>query len=231
MSDSLSQINTHGFAVHDWIVGDDACAALCEGLAGRTSAHRRDGTYALRNVLELEAVADLARCAAVRDLVEPVLGSDARAVRGIFFDKVPGANWHVPWHQDRSIAVRERVEVPGYGPWSVKDGVVHVQPPAEVLENMVTVRIHLDPCPTENGALQVLPGTHRLGIIPGEILRDIHTRYATETCAVPQGGVLVMRPLLVHASRASDLPAHRRVVHIEFAAGELPGGLAWHEVV
>src|SRR5262245_7189469 len=86
--------------------------------------------------------------------VEPILGPGAFVVRGLFFDKTPRANWKVSWHQDLTIAVRVRIEAPGFGPWSLKAGVVHVQPPAEILERMATVRLHLDDCSESNGPLR-----------------------------------------------------------------------------
>jgi hypothetical protein len=107
-----------------------------------------------RNLLRLPLVATLAT--ELKPLVAPALGPNAFAVRGLFFDKLPGANWQVGWHQDLSIAVAERVETPGFSGWSVKKGVVHVQPPAFVLEQMLSVRVHLDDCGAENGPLRVV---------------------------------------------------------------------------
>src|SRR5579859_4962571 len=123
---------------------------------------RKRATYGVRNLLShAPEVRELASSPAFRRLVEPVLGRDARPVRGLLFDKSPGANWKVAWHQDLSIAVKKRVEVEGFGPWSEKAGVVHVQPTVRVLEDMVTVRLHLDDCSEDNGPLQVLPGSHK----------------------------------------------------------------------
>lgn len=143
-------------------------------------------------------------------------------VRGLLFDKTPESNWKVPWHQDLSIAVAARVEAPGFGPWSVKDGVVHVQPPVEVLETMITLRLHLDDCGPDNGPLRVLPGTHALGKVaaPPENVSEV-------VCCLPAGGALLMRPLLLHASSPAVAPGRRRVIHLEFASGALPGGLEW----
>lgn len=122
----------------------------------------RGGVYAIRNLLSVvPAVTEWANSAACRELVEPVLGPTAQAVRGILFDKTPEANWKVPWHQDLTIAVRKRAEVAGYGPWTVKAGVPHVQPPVAVLERMLAVRLHLDNCGEENGPVRVVPGSHR----------------------------------------------------------------------
>jgi len=179
----------------------------------------------MHRVPELSAVAHNAR---IREVVECILGPDAFVVRTTLFDKTEGANWKVPWHQDVTIAVGEQIDAEGYGPWSVKEGVVHVQPPAAVLERMVTIRMHLDPCPATNGALRVMPGTHRLGRInQNDAQKYVHEDSAI-CCEAAPGEALIMRPLLVHASSASINPAHRRVLHFDFANGELTNGLQWY---
>ena len=204
----------------------DALATFGDAGDGRS---RRGSAVAFgrRNLLADPAVAAVAADPAVRALVGPVLGPHARPVRGLAFDKAPGANWTVPWHQDRSIAVRRRVDAPGFGPWSVKAGVTHVQPPAEVLAAMLTVRLHLDDCGDDNGPLRVVPGTHRRPLGPAEVesLASAGPQLAL-TC--PAGGAVVMRPLVLHASSPATAPSHRRVLHLEFAAGDLPGGVEWH---
>jgi ectoine hydroxylase-related dioxygenase (phytanoyl-CoA dioxygenase family) len=175
----------------------------------------------------MPAVRQWLATAAVRRLIEPHLGPSAQAVRGILFDKTPAANWKVAWHQDRSIAVRERRDVAGFGPWSVKDGVVHVQPPAEVLACMLTLRLHLDDCDDTNGPLRVIPGSHRDGILTDAAIAAAVAAGPVVNCCMPAGGVLLMRPLLLHASSAATHPRHRRVLHVEFSPDDLPGGLAW----
>jgi ectoine hydroxylase-related dioxygenase (phytanoyl-CoA dioxygenase family) len=135
----------------------------------------------------------------------------------------------VPWHQDLTVAVQARVAAPGFGPWTVKAGVPHVQPPVGVLERMVTVRVHLDDCDERSGALRVVPGSHRGGRLGAVATRGWLDRVAPVPCPVPAGGALVIRPLLLHASSASDAPGHRRVIHLEYAADPLPGGVAWFE--
>ena len=104
------------------------------------------------------------------DLVRPHLPAEPVPVRGIYFDKRPETNWLVAWHQDLTLALKERVEVPGFGPWSLKEGVPHVQPPVGMLEQMLSVRLHLDDADATNGALRVLPGTHRLGRLNAEAI-------------------------------------------------------------
>jgi ectoine hydroxylase-related dioxygenase (phytanoyl-CoA dioxygenase family) len=162
-----------------------------------------------------------------RELVEPILGSEFFPVRGILFDKIPDANWKVPWHQDVTIAVQDKVETEGFGPWSVKADVLHVQPPASILECMLSVRLHLDDCGEENGALRVISGSHNRGRIPEDKIQSIRGTSQNVVCNVKTGGALLMRPLLLHASSPSRIPAHRRVVHIDFAAVSLPSGMRW----
>lgn len=149
-------------------------------------------------------------------------------VRAIVFDKSPDHNWGVPWHRDTTIAVRDKHPTPGFAPWSIKDTVHHVQPPPAVLRAMLTARIHLDPTPATNGALQVIPGSHNdisddwPDADPGRMGRDLITLEANA------GDVVLMNPLTLHASSKSTQPARRRVVHIEFAKQPLPEPLAWH---
>jgi ectoine hydroxylase-related dioxygenase (phytanoyl-CoA dioxygenase family) len=185
-----------------------------------------------RNVLTTApAVVRLARDPAVRAVAMAVLGSEAAVVRALYFDKTPQANWKVAWHQDLTIAVQVQRDVPGYGAWSRKAGVWHVQPPAAVLEHMLAVRVHLDDSTTENGSLRVLEGSHRDGKLGVAEIEGWKARAPVQECLVPRGGILAFRPLLLHASSPARQPYHRRVVHLEFAAVELAGGLEWHERV
>jgi ectoine hydroxylase-related dioxygenase (phytanoyl-CoA dioxygenase family) len=134
-------------------------AVLAEGAPWNVEReHRRGG---VRSVLgAVPAARELADRSAVRAAAASVLGHRCFPIRATYFDKTQNANWNVAWHQDLTIAVRERRDVPGFGLWSVKDGVIHVQPPVAVLERIVAVRFHLDPCGRENGPLRVIPGSH-----------------------------------------------------------------------
>jgi ectoine hydroxylase-related dioxygenase (phytanoyl-CoA dioxygenase family) len=127
------------------------------------------------------------------------------------------------------LALRERHELTGWGNWSVKRGVTHVQPPPEILAQMLTMRLHLDDCPAENGALRVIPGSHRGGLLTRDAIRKMTTG-PVETVTAEAGDAVFMRPLLLHASSAARIPSHRRVLHLEFAPQNLlPMGLAWAE--
>ena len=182
-----------------------------------------------RGLLGLPVVAALARSARLLDLVRPHLHADSVPVRALYFDKSPDANWLVPWHQDLTLAMRARAESPGFGPWSMKDGIPHVQPPVACLEQMLAVRLHLDAADAANGALRVLPGTHRAGRLAAESIQQLRSERTEHLCAADVGDALLMRPLPLHASARSDSPHHRRVLHLEFAAFGLPENLCWHE--
>ena len=232
VEEELSErVRREGFAVIDRVLDERALSSLEQGLAAVGSGAgvlRRGGVYAIRNLLEvLPAARSLARSTAVRALAEPVLGVDCFPVRGVLFDKTPAAPWKVAWHQDLTIAVRERLDVEGFGPWSIKAGVTHVQPPARVLEGVLAVRLHLDDCDESNGPLRVLPGSHLSGRLSAEEIARWRESATPVTCLVPRGGAVLMRPLLLHSSPAPLLPRRRRVVHLEFANAPLPRGLEW----
>lgn len=196
----------------------------------RLTADLDETKYAQRNLLSVPSVRELARSEPVRGLITPVLGPDCFAVRGILFNKSRTANWKVVWHQDLTIAVRERREVSGFGPWTVKAGVLHVQPPAEVMQRLLAIRIHLDESGPDNGPLRVIPGSHKEGRLSPEQIANWR-RKECFTCIIPRGGALLMRPLLLHASSACMVPKARRVIHLDFAADGLPEGLQWNDTV
>jgi hypothetical protein len=199
---------------------------LVEAFPDTVSTGKRGG---IRNIFGVFPWASkLAWSPPLRRISDQVLGKPSVPVRGTLFDKTPGANWKVPWHQDLTIEVVERVEVAGFGPWSTKAGAVSIQPPAWVLEEMISIRLHLDPCGEENGALRVVPRSHLLGKLPEEDAVRRGAQGPEVICEANAGDAVLMKPLLLHASSASRSPAHRRVIHIDYAACELPAGMMWH---
>ena len=212
-----------GFCLIPNMLESESTAALADDFElqrARTKGH------SLRNVHQSPLVREAAYGGYVFGHAQAILGSNARLVRAIYFDKLPESNWSVPWHQDLTIAVSAKHETPGFSPWSQKDGVWHVQPPAEILEQMVTIRIHLDDCGLENGPVRVKAGSHLFGKIKES---EMETWDAEEiACTGSKGSALIMRPLLLHASSPSKLPAHRRILHLEYAVAELPSPLRWH---
>lgn len=233
MHDYVDEIAKRGFAVVENVVGGETVADLLRALAhariDQGESQRAGKAFGIRNLLNVVPLTrDLANSAACCSVVESILGSNARVVRGIYFDKHPDANWKVAWHQDLTIAVQQRIEVDGYGPWSIKAGIHHVQPPVTILENMLTVRLHLDDTDEANGALRVVPGSQQHGRLDPEQI-EYWKQQRPFTCVVKSGGALVMRPLLLHSSLAAVNPKHRRVLHFEYSSTDLPSGLRWFE--
>ncbi len=227
----LQTLASDGYAIVPDVVASETLQRLIEAIGDYAVGVASDagrGNYAMRNLLGIAAVREIAGSSQLMRWIHPVLGETARPVRGILFDKTPDANWKVAWHQDVSIAVKQRLDVPGFGPWSVKAGVPHVQPPVGVLEKMLTLRLHLDDCDADNGPLRVIPGSHDEGILPAARIARWRSTVQPVPCLCAAGGVVVMRPLILHASSAATSPRHRRVVHIEYATGSLPHGLEWH---
>lgn len=134
-----------------------------------------------------------------------------------YFDKSRTANWLVMWHQDTALPLRQRSENPAWGPWSVKAGVIYAHAPATALEQVIALRIHLDDSNADNGPLRVLPGSHALGVLSDEAISRLAKTIPAVDCLVPRGGVIAMRPLIVHASSKSTSAEPRRVIHIEYA--------------
>jgi ectoine hydroxylase-related dioxygenase (phytanoyl-CoA dioxygenase family) len=235
----LSKSYTRQFAEFGYFIAEDVLTqadvarlrtAIANLPAGK-EVKRRKGVYGVRNLLELcPEVRELACDARIRNFVVPILGDRAFAVRAVFFDKVPGANWSLFWHQDNVIAVNQQLDLPGFTGWSNKAGVWQVQPPADILGRMVAVRVHLDDCGRANGPLRVLPGSHCQGWIDND-LAEWKARVPEVACLVRTGGIVSMCPLTLHASGAAESPEHRRVIHLEYANEELPGGLDWNSRV
>jgi ectoine hydroxylase-related dioxygenase (phytanoyl-CoA dioxygenase family) len=188
------------------------------------------GQHGIRNLLSNQIVRAVASSNEVRRLVAAVLGDECFAVRGIFFNKNPKANWKVTWHQDCVIAVREKLNIEGWGPWSSKADVIHVRPAPAVLQQMLAIRIHLDDCKEDNGPLRVIPGSHRDGILSDSKIKN-RSKESAVACAVLRGDAILMRPLILHSSSAATKPSSRRVVHLEFATAELPRGATWQDRV
>jgi hypothetical protein len=169
----------------------------------------------------------LATSGAVGAVAASVLGPGCRPVRAILFDKTQTTNWSLGWHQDRTIVVAKRVDVEGFGPWTVKSGLLHVAPPTDVLASMVTLRVHFDPVPPANAPLLIAPGSHKLGRIPETEVPEIVRQCGTFVCLADPGDIWLYSTLILHASEAASESAHRRVLQIDFAAADLPGGLEW----
>lgn len=175
----------------------------------------------------VEGLAELLAADALGAAPAERLGPAARPVRAILFDKSAATNWALGWHQDRTIAVRERMDVPGYGPWSTKQGLRHVEPPFALFEAMVTLRIHIDAVPAHNAPLLIAPGSHRLGRVPEAEIAAAVARCGTAMCLADAGDIWIYSTPILHASAASSANAHRRVLQVDYTSAVLPAGLEW----
>lgn len=233
-----TQFADHGFAIVNECLPVDIVYRMIERIEiarerveAQESVSNMSGVYALRNLTDVvPEVVELLSLPCVVSLVTTILGDGAFLVRSTLFDKTDGANWGVFWHQDLSIAVKERHEVEGYHAWTRKAGVKCVQPPTDVMSQILTVRLHLDDCKADNCALKVLPGSHRHQQLTSDRIEQLAAGDHAVVCEVPVGGAVLMSPLLLHASSPMNTSGHRRVIHFEFAAMELPPPLesmAW----
>jgi hypothetical protein len=212
-----------GFAIVPGLVSQPEIACLLDQIARNPLPRSRAG---LRHALRHRAIADFVRDPRLVSLAGETLRNDAVPFRATLFDKSPTSNWLVVWHQDRALPIRERRDVAGWGPWSIKDGITYSHAPASALENVVALRVHLDDSIAENGPLRVLPGTHAKGVLEDDAIHQLALKVAPVDCLVPRGGVIAMKPLIVHASSKSRSPRPRRVLHIEYASSlDLPDGL------
>lgn len=228
-----NKINEFGFSAFPQIIVENEIEKLLESLAkleNSSAVRKKNGvTYGIRNLLKLvPEVRELAENKQVKRLTEKILGENAKPVRAIFFDKTPETNWKVPPHQDLTIAVEEKRETEGFSAWTLKAGIQHVQPPIEILEKMLAVRIHLDDADEANGTLKVIPKSHKNGRLSSFEIAELTKANKTEICRIKRKDAFLMRPLLVHSSSAGTNPTHRRVIHIEYSAENLPNGLKWY---
>ncbi len=176
---------------------------------------------------KFSSICELANSERLRSQATEYLSGAASLVRAILFNKTSENNWLVTWHQDRTIAVSERFERDQWGPWSIKDGIHHVQPPVDVLNQMVTFRIHLDDSSQENGCLRILPKSQELGILDHNSIQHYVNNHNPVICEAPVGSALVMRPHILHSSSKASNPSQRRVLHLEYSSFKLPSGVAW----
>jgi hypothetical protein len=230
---AFSQFGQDGFQIIKSAVAEKECDLLAAELTPLFEEQQKsaDGKIGgVRNLLRTTArVLQFANSQKVISVLEKVADLRPFPVRAIFFDKNPKANWLVPWHQDLAIAVAARIETHGFTGWSIKEAVPHVHPPREILEGMITLRLHLDDCSADNGALKVIPGSHRHGKLGAAEISEYTRSNEAVICEISKGGIFLMRPLLLHASSSATNPSHRRVLHLEYATQELPNGLKWFE--
>jgi hypothetical protein len=203
-----------GFEIVPSVFERSEVARIAEALQDNTIGQSRAGA---RHLMRHPAVSVVARDPRMFAIASRFLGPSAIPFRATLFDKSRGNNWLVVWHQDTALPLVERRDVTGWGPWSVKAGITYAHAPASALARVVALRLHIDDSDADNGPLRVLPGTHAQGLLSDADLTRVARDVAAVDCTAPAGGVVAMRPLLVHASSKAATDRRRRVLHIEYA--------------
>jgi ectoine hydroxylase-related dioxygenase (phytanoyl-CoA dioxygenase family) len=217
MMDFQYDFDEKGFAIIPAVLSGEEIVKLALGFA---CADVRRGKAGVRHALKHSSVVEVAYDERLLCIARRVLGSGAVPFRATLFNKSPNSNWLVVWHQDTALPIRERREAPGWGPWSVKDGVIYAHAPGTALGQVLALRVHLDDSTADNGPLRVLPVTHKLGVLSDDAIHKLAEEVTSIDCLVPKGGILAMRPLIVHASSKSRSDVARRVLHIEYASSQ-----------
>jgi ectoine hydroxylase-related dioxygenase (phytanoyl-CoA dioxygenase family) len=208
------QIERDGYAIIPNIFTPEESQNLAASLANSNLPRSRAG---MRHLLGNPCVAQAANDPRLLGIAQSVLGDNAFPFKATLFDKSPDSNWLIIWHQDTALPLREKHETAGWGPWSMKEGVTYAHAPAGVLEKVIALRLHLDDSTDQNGPLRVVPCTHLKGVLSDAEVEAITSTTAPTNCVVPKGGIIVMRPLIIHASSKSQSDVPRRVLHIEYA--------------
>lgn len=222
---TASRFNADGFIAVARILAPAACADIAARVAIDAGAGGTRGLLSQHWCRELAA--HLRSHPRLQDFIPP----GHVAVQCTFFEKSAGRNWLVALHQDLSIPVAGRVEAAGLRGWSEKEGMQFVQAPAETLEQMIAVRVHLDSCGEDDGPLRLVPGSHAKGVLTDDQARSLRAGSGELACVAEQGAVLLMRPLLLHASSKGSGASKRRVLHFVFGPRALPHGLRWGTAV
>ncbi|HCN52165.1 MAG TPA: phytanoyl-CoA dioxygenase [Chryseobacterium sp.] len=227
-----SHIQEYGFTVINKVFSDkevEQIIYVLDHLDTSKENFRKSGDlFAIRQFLkEVPEIKDLIFNHVVQQVIREIFGAKYFVVKSIYFDKPETSNWYVAYHQDLTISVDKKLELPDFGPWTTKQNQFAVQPPLNILENIYTIRLHLDDTDEKNGALKVVPKSHAKGIYRPETID-----WAVETehiCNVERGGIMIMKPLILHGSNRTTNGKKRRVIHIEFSDKELPEVLQWSE--
>lgn len=227
-----NSIQENGFTVINNVFSEEEIKKIGEIIqnidTSKETFRKSEDLFAIRQFLkEIPQVRELVFNENIKNIITEIFGEKYFVVKSIYFDKPERSNWYVAYHQDLTISVDKKTDLPGFGPWTTKQNQFAVQPPIDILENIFTIRIHLDDTDEYNGALKVIPKSHAKGIYRPE---TIDWSVETETiCRVHKGGIMLMKPLLLHGSNRTTNGKKRRVIHIEFSDRQLPKELKWSE--
>lgn len=231
MQKHFHEIATHGYMIIPDVFTEQTCDELIGYIekagTGNNAFRKSADLFAIRRFhKEIPEVLPAIFNHKIVAWIKTLFGSDYFITKSIYFDKPVNANWFVPYHQDLTISVDQKQDIQGYGPWSVKQDQFTVQPPADILEHNFTIRIHLDDTDEHNGALKVILGSHLKGISRAEATPGKETE---QVCRLKKGDIMIMRPLLLHASGRTTNGQKRRVIHVELSNRQLPVPLKWSE--
>jgi ectoine hydroxylase-related dioxygenase (phytanoyl-CoA dioxygenase family) len=229
------QINSKGYTIINQVYTESEIDNLISLIENRTKNNPENATFRKSQDLfairqfhkEVPETLDFIFNQSLKGIIENTFGKGYFITKSIYFDKPEKSNWFVAYHQDLTISVDKRIEIDNFENWTVKQNQFAVQPPVAILEDNFTIRIHIDKTTKDNGALKVINNSHSKGILRIENL-DFENEKET-ICEVEKGGIMIMKPLLFHASNKTTNNERRRVVHIEFSRQELPDGLEWSE--
>ena len=211
---SLNLSIRNGFEIVPSVLDQSEAANVATELQHSTLVRSRAGA---RHLMRVRLVQQLARDSRLVTIATRFVGPETVPFRATLFDKSSANNWLVVWHQDTALPLRERRDIPGWGPWSIKAGITYAHAPAAALSRVVALPLHIDDSDTDNGPLRVLPGTHTMGVLSDAEIGQLAREIPPVDCVVPAGGVVAMRPLMVHASSKAESSRQRRVLHIEYA--------------
>ena len=184
---------------------------------------------AITNLLQLESIRNLINGTWLTVLISRLSTKKIYPIKAFILEKTLANNWEIPWHQDLKIAVQQKILIDGYRNWSAPAGIIHVEPPLHILKQLLTLRVHLDACDEHNGAISVIPGSHRNGILSAKDILEILNREQSHCCIMQKYEMMLMKPLLLHNSPPSRSPNSRRILQIEFGC-DLEEGMQWHGV-
>ncbi len=133
-----------------------------------------------------------------REITEALIGPDVSIFRAMFMNKPARHGTHLPWHQDVGV---------GWG--------LDANPE-------VTVWTALDPATIGNGCMQVVPRSHRLGVLdemhfPSEADQSKYAR--EEDCIYLEaeaGEAILLNNLLLHRSARNPTGSPRRAFSIAY---------------
>lgn len=219
---SLETLDRAGFVVVDDVIPQDRLVAL--RTAVESVAVTRAGS---RRLLDTAWCRELARDLRSSPALARLVPRGYAAIQCILFEKSAARNWLVPLHQDLSVPVECRVVDDRLKGWSRKQDQFFVQPPDSVIASLLAVRLHLDDCGQDDGALDVVPGSHQSGRLSVGVADRVRAQHGVTRCLARAGSVLLMRPLLLHASSHGTGTSRRRVLHFLFAPAVAPLGLRW----